>query len=479
MSSRSPESAARSAAKPSGRTPLLPVVAGLALAAAATAFFLRPQPQPKLPGEPVAVSDADAHRPTPLPDRIILTFAGDPARSAAVNWRTSTSVATGLAEIAIAGDNRDFMANARQLTAATESFTSRISEANFHSVVFAELEPKTRYAYRVGDGVNWSEWFHFSTASAEPEPFTFLYFGDAQTELKPLWSRVVREAIFKAPTARFFLHAGDLVNDPNGDAQWGEWFQAGAWLNAMTPNVLTPGNHEYHKVGLLKTLTLSPHWRPHFALPENGPAGLEETAYWLDYQGVRFVSLNSNERQAEQVPWLEKVLSDNPQRWTILTFHHPLYSASGLRDDGELARNDAQRQLWQPVFDKYHVDLVLQGHDHTYARTGLVQGGDEQNAATGATTRSGTAGTVYVVSVSGPKMYRLPEDSQSRFQRVAEHTQLFQIISIDGDRLKYEALTATGLPYDGFELQKQPEGPNLLVEQIPETPVRLRTDANP
>lgn len=440
-----------------------------------------PDSQTDAVSEPARVADEDLHRPTRLPDRVILTLAGDPARSAAVNWRTDLSVQRGLAQIAVAGDNRDFQDAARQIVAITQPFTSRINEAHFHSVVLDELTPGTRYAYRVGDGQNWSEWFHFSTASATDEPFTFLYFGDAQTELKPLWSRVVREAFTNAPKARFLLHAGDLVNDPNSDAQWGEWFQAGGWLNAMTPNVMTPGNHEYHKVGMFKTLELTPHWRPQFTLPENGPPELAETVYTFDYQGVRFISLNSNERQQEQAPWLEHVLATNPQRWTIITFHHPIYSASGLRTDSELERNTLLQKLWQPVFDRHRVDLVLQGHDHTYARSGLVAGGQQPVAQTnipaGVTARSPEAGTVYVVSVSGPKMYQLPDSASTEFERVAENTQLFQIITIDGGRLIYEARTATGLPYDGFILEKQSSGPNRLIEQIPATPVRHRPRA--
>ena len=40
-------------------------------------------------------------------------------------------------------------------------------------------------------------------------------------------------------------------------------------------------------------------------------------------------------------------------------------------------------------------------------------------------------------------------------KRIAEDTQLYQIIHIDGDRLKYEARTAIGDLYDAFELQKR------------------------
>ena len=78
------------------------------------------------------------------------------------------------------------------------------------------------YAYRVGDGVNWTEYYHFKTASHEEEPFSFIYFGDAQNEVKTHWSRVFR--VRDAPRAAFTLHAGDLI-DEHMDSQWGEWYQ--------------------------------------------------------------------------------------------------------------------------------------------------------------------------------------------------------------------------------------------------------------
>ncbi|MFM8215573.1 MAG: fibronectin type III domain-containing protein, partial [Pirellula sp.] len=53
------------------------------------------------------------------------------------------------------------------------------------------LQPATKYAYRVGDGVNWSEWFQFRTASTQPEPFSFVYFGDAQNDLRTLVHLVI------------------------------------------------------------------------------------------------------------------------------------------------------------------------------------------------------------------------------------------------------------------------------------------------
>ena len=49
--------------------------------------------------------------------------------------------------------------------------------------------------------MNWSEWVHARTASDKPEPFSFIYFGDAQNDVKSLWSRVIRGAYSDAPKA--------------------------------------------------------------------------------------------------------------------------------------------------------------------------------------------------------------------------------------------------------------------------------------
>jgi len=396
------------------------------------------------------VDERVLHRPTPVPDRIILTWAGDPATTQAVTWRTDTSVRKPVAQIAIDEDGPLFVKQAKLVEASSEKFTSDLNEALYHSVEFSGLQPDTMYAYRVGDGRNWSEWNQFRTTSDRPAPLEFLYVGDAQNDIWEFWSRLIRRGYTTAPTARFIVHAGDLVNRAARDAEWGEWHQAPGWLNRSVVSFPTPGNHEYGAVPGKKQV--APHWRPMFTLPRNGVAGVEESNYYLDIQGVRMIALNSNERQKEQIEWLDKLLANNPNKWTILTFHHPIFSAAKSRDNKEL------RESWQPVFDKHAVDLVLTGHDHTYARS---------NLQTGVSARSDVSGTVYVVSVSGPKMYGL--DREPWMQRAAEDTQLFQVIRVDGEKLHYEARTARGLLYDAFELQKQKNKPNKLTNKTPAT----------
>lgn len=505
---------------------------------------------------PKPIALADLHRTTVMPDRVVLTWSGDPATSQAVTWRTSTTVTRALAQIAVASDGPQ--GGARDQAATTVRFDSNLGSAHYHAVEFTDLAPNTLYAYRVGDGVNWSEWFQFRTARREAAPFTFVYFGDAQNDLRTHWSRVFREAFREAPRAAFTLHAGDLINRAMNDHEWGEWFAAPAWVNGTIPVIATPGNHEYFNLGAgpeserlwntkdgqtiavslayspilnakgkgngytvqvqakdgrrasfaiteaghftsvdagftaltgftMEDLrdrepdnppvrdrianagkrTLSRHWAPQFTFPNHGPAGLEETVYFIDYQGARIISLNSNERQEEQVAWLRQVLATNPQRWTIVTFHHPIFSPARGRDNIRL------RALWKPLFDEFRVDLVLTGHDHTYARSGDISAksasipvGTENVPAGYTQAYDPKIGTVYVVSVSGPKMYDASGSSWA--VRTAEDTQLFQVITLDGDELRYVARTATNRLYDQFTLYKQSTGqPNRLIEALP------------
>ena len=58
--------------------------------------------------------------------------------------------------------------------------------------------------------------------------------------------------------------------------------------------------------------------------------------------------------------------------------------------------------------------------------------------------------------------------------KAAENTQLYQVITIDKDRLLYKSITVTGEVYDTFELQKQAGKPNLLTELKPDIPVERR-----
>jgi hypothetical protein len=414
-------------------------------------------------------------QPSLHPDRIMLNFGADPTTTASATWRTNTEIDTAYAEIAKATAAPKFWRTAKRYTAKTTLLDgSKVIDAgivaNYHSVTFNELEPNTLYGYRVGDGEHWSEWFQFKTASTTNDKFSFIYMGDAQNDIFDLWSRTLRMGFQLAPFARFIVHAGDLRGNPHSEEEWEEWFKAGSFIHSMIPSIPTPGTtHEYGVLyeGQDDSLEqLSIQWRPQFTLPENGPKGideLKETAYYMDFQGVRMISVNSCIYLEEQAEWLREILTNNPNKWTIVTYHHPLYPISRGRS------SSSRRELLKPIFDEFHVDLALQGHDHAYARGRAI----ENNLVSG-TNNLDQTGTVYVVSSGGGKMYRLSrtegwwEQWGAKQERNAENTQLVQVITVDNDTLRFRSYTVTGDLYDSFDLIKNAKEPNTLVNRISE-----------
>ncbi len=378
-----------------------------------------------------------------IPERIILNLTENPAISQAVTWRTGAAVSKPKAQIVLATETKNLKKNAKTMHAVSEPV--RINDDTYvyhHCVVFKSLKPDTLYAYRVGAKKHWSEWNQFQTASTSHEPFKFVYLGDPQEKIKSMCSRIFRAAYKKAGDADFWLFAGDLVDDGDRDEEWAELFYAFGWIPRMTPMIFLPGNHSYPYTRHYKDRerALFHLWRPHFTLPENGPDGLKETAYFIDYQGVRFVMLNGNEKLDEQIKWMDIVLSQNPQPWTIAAIHQPVYPTAKRRN------HPPAQQLFIPVFDKYSVDLVLQGHDHAYSRTYKLKNGIRVS--------DNEKGTVYVISVSGPKVYSVNSQHEQIMVKTGTGRQLFQVIRVDQNRLRYESYNALGKLYDSFELKK-------------------------
>lgn len=346
--------------------------------------------------------------PNHFPDHVILSATSDPARSIAINWRTHADNKVGYVQIAPAGPGPDFRENSKTHTAKRTLINSANAtpdgfESSFFEVQIESLSPNTLYAYRVGNDDFKSEWHQFSTAKETPSPLSFLYVGDAQNYILELWSRVIRNAYKKAPEADFFIHAGDLVNAAHDESEWNEWFAAGSYIHSEIPAIAVPGNHEYRGLNYKnprENRELSVQWNAQFNFPTNGPIGLEETCYYVDYPDMRLIALNSNREIEQQAQWLDKVLSENEKKWTVLTYHHPVFSASTGRD------NEALRSLWKPIFEKHQVDLALQGHDHSYSRGAVYE---KPIAMERDKDQKTVLGPVYVVSVSGGKMYSLSE----------------------------------------------------------------------
>ncbi|MEU0237358.1 metallophosphoesterase family protein [Nocardiopsis sp. NPDC006198] len=386
-------------------------------------------------------------------DRVLLSPTADPGTSQTVTWHASGAEESFLE---IGPDD-----GSEETVRVDGSPTGGDEPGSTFAATATGLEPDTAYRYRIsasgageGSEEETGDWRTFTTAAEGAEPFSFLYFGDIQNDITEDAAPVVRAGLEAVPDAELAVHSGDLIDDADSASQWDEWFDAFGEASGSMNHVAAPGNHEYDD-------GLSRHWGPQFPGAGNGPeqgADLAGTAYHTDYQGVRFVVLNSNYREAApedperwldtQRDWLDRVLTDNPHPWTVVTFHHPVFSSDPERDNGPL------REAWLPVLEEHDVDLVLQGHDHSYTRGVLAEGEDGDSGA--------HTGPVYVVSVAGPKTYDAGEDNWTdngaRVQVQREDTQTFQHVAVDGDTLEYRARTADGATVDAFTIVKDGDG---------------------
>ncbi|WP_067146406.1 purple acid phosphatase family protein [Pseudotamlana agarivorans] len=396
------------------------------------------------------------------PEHIILTNKNNPEISQSVTWRTQDAVEEPIAQIALAKAAPYDSILEQNVSAFSEKIIDKEGDTYYyHSVNFSKLKSGAMYRYRVGskDGI-WSSWNQFRTVSNNEKPYSFIYLGDIQNDISSWGTRTIWAAHNKAPYAKFMLFAGDCVDDGQSNGQWEEWFYALGRVAQTTPILPVVGNHEYEKLKDSQVeKSLSVFWQPQFELPNNGPKGLEESVYYLDYPNMRVIVLNSlialrSEKELKkQASWLESVLKHNKKKWTVVSFHHGVFSAR----DGRWGDYPELRKEWLPIFEKYKTDLILTGHDHMYCRS--------NNQMKSSNLKDGETGPVYVVSVAGPKMYGILEEKRW-MDRAAVNSQMYQIITIDDNTLKFRTYTAVDELYDSFDLIKRKGKFNQIIEYI-------------
>jgi hypothetical protein len=199
-------------------------------------------------------------------------------------------------------------------------------------------------------------------------PVSFVVFGDSGSGTANQTALANRIAAgFDAGRWDFALHTGDVVY-PSGTYQLlqDRFFTVyEGWLRRR-PIFLAVGNHEDYANGGRPYLDL-------FALPESGDytrfPDHRERYYSFDYGPVHFIALDTqlafmgNTRRQEQLNWLVRDLESTAQPWRVVFFHVPGYGSS------EGASTVNVRYNLQPIFERYGVQLVLTGHQHSYARS--------------------------------------------------------------------------------------------------------------
>ena len=382
--------------------------------------------------------------PSKAPDRILLTWSDDPCSTRNVTWQSDTTNKTGkLQLINLSSHDTVVFPSARSVIK-----TSGGAAAYFQSAI-KNLIPGQSYIYRVENQGLWSEWYPFRTRCPQDSAFSFIYIGDVQDSINGITGDVFQRAWKTDPKADFVVFIGDMIERPH-DEYWKEWFRAGGQMFKTVPIIATPGNHEYYKEIIQK---IDPRWVAHFAFPQNGPRIFKGRVCYWDYGDTRIISMDTNGLNLLtaqiQRNWLKNVLEQTTKRWKIVIMHHPVYTISRTHD------NFLVRWLFKPLFDKYSVDLVLQGHEHGYARAAYIA-----NSAYPA-----KQGPVYIISQDSPKLYDL--NFSKKMDQLASNTQMYQILNITPDSLNLKAYTKDGTLYDDFALNKDGKGENKLVDRIP------------
>ncbi len=251
------------------------------------------------------------------------------------------------------------------------------------------LRPSTDYHYRVfmnGALSTGADGIRIRTGGAAA--FDFVVFGDCglgTSEQYYIAQRMLGE------NAALALITGDVVYMSGSYAEYEErFFPYYSDMMRRVPFFPSPGNHDYNTQNLRPYLTLH-------ALPiEDVPLPEQGRYYSFDWGNVHFVSLDTNtplldaiSGRGKMLEWLEQDLEKSDHFWRVVYFHHPPYTW-GIHDRDPTV--GLVRDYIVPILDRYRVDLVFPGHEHSYQRTVPMRGGKE--VAPG-------QGIVYVITGGG------------------------------------------------------------------------------
>jgi hypothetical protein len=335
-----------------------------------------------------------------------------------------------------------------------------------------DLLPGRTYYYTVGhhgfdasDVTDFGRIDSFTTAPSRRRvaaPFTFTAFGDQGVSPHALHN----DGRLAAEHPVFHLHAGDLCYaDASGQGKLGDLYNPLRWdqflaqnepVAASVPWMATLGNHDMEAV-------YSPHGYggqlARWELPGNGPSKAVGS-YSFIYGNVGVIALDANDISFEiqvnrgytdgaQTRWLDerlKFLRDQADvDFIVVFFHYCAYSTNVSH-----ASDGAVRNMWVPLFDKYDVDLVINGHNHIYERADTLKGGKSRKTPIGSTVRPATDGTTYVTAGAGGRgLYEFSApDTYAGHEKDLDSVSSF-VWNADGDRVK-QTVDWSRVRYTGY-----------------------------
>ena len=312
-----------------------------------------------------------------------------------------------------------------------------------YQAAFTGLKPGVSYSYQAQangipvTGSGCTQRFR----TPDESPFQFLHFADSG-EGNTCQSDLARQ--MAAENADLVLANGDLAYDlATFESVEDNYFSVYRDMMSRTPFFATLGNHEYN----------SDYARPALAgraLPSDGiPAPDRGRYYSFDWGNTHFIALDSNDTLAAAIhgdngmlDWLERDLKATSQFWRIAFFHHPPYSTGKHRDEPEAGQ---VRQAIVPILERYGVQLVLNGHEHTYQRTYPLLGGEVSADA---------AAITYVTSGGGgAQALYYPGDERIALSAGVNH---YLRVEVSGGALTVRAIAQGGSEIDSVRLAPRP-----------------------
>ncbi|MBR6403734.1 MAG: leucine-rich repeat protein [Eubacterium sp.] len=238
------------------------------------------------------------------------------------------------------------------------------------------LKAGATYYYRVGNGTGgFSEVSTLNIDKKEDEinSLTFVHLTDCQESSKDKysrWANVLEDAYSRYPDTKFVAFTGDLTNDSNDSLNMRQWMwgldEPG---DILRNSIISPssGNHDKYKYSFTDRFDFK---YADYVKSSNKELESGGCYYYTYGKDILFVNLNTNESPWDfdnQKGWLISVLEKyNSCKWKIVQIHKGTMSTGDHTDNGDVEKF---RAILPPIFAKYKVDLVLQGHDHVYTRT--------------------------------------------------------------------------------------------------------------
>ena len=364
---------------------------------------------------------------------------------------------------------------------STTSITQDLAEAaaTLYRATLPPMAPDTTFHYRVVDGAGVpSQDFTARTLPGPSSSLRFIAYADQGTledgDLGPPRNRPMEIVnLSEGEDVDMFVVAGDTAYSEEGGLRWwNQWFDIIEPIAATRPYFATPGNHDRDFV------VGYDHWYKRFTLPR------DEQNYGVDAGPVHFLFLNSNEaciegetaesvqrvnpqctitstsgapvENTEITDFIRADLADARARgvpWIVAVFHHPPYADGGYNEtNAGPAYMWWMRDHWLPLFEEYGVDLVITGHDHSYARSWPML--DNRTTTTSGTKFNEGNGIVYVVTGGGGRpLYYLTEGTP---WWLAKSIQAHHVTLVDASatKMKVAVKDHSGVVLDAFELRK-------------------------